>query len=90
MLGWESYSEIIGIRNITLTPQKYSKSGSYIVGETYGEHGLEPDTANATISILTSTGENRNLIVYCVLGGALLIIGLGVILIKKYVLSKKV
>ena len=85
MLGWESYSEIIGIKNITLTPQYLSHSGSYVVGD---DETFEADTANATISIITSTGENRNMIIYFITGGVLLIFAIGVVLIKKFVIKK--
>ena len=84
-LGWQSYSEIIGIKNVTLTPQSVSHSGNYIVEQS----NLEPDTAEATISIYSSTGENKNLITYYILGGALIIIALGVVLIKKFVIDTK-
>ncbi|MBO4816063.1 MAG: hypothetical protein J5507_03980 [Clostridia bacterium] len=84
-LGWQSYSEIIGIKNVTLTPQSVSHSGNYIVEQS----NLEPDTAEATVSIYSSTGENKNLITYYILGGALIIIALGVVLIKKFVIDTK-
>ena len=86
ILGWESYSEIIGISNITLTPQYECRSGSYIVGN---KDTQEADTANATISIYTSTGENKNLIIYYILGASLIIVACGVILIKKFVIKNK-
>ena len=85
-LGWESYAEIIGITNITLTPQSVSKSGNYVVGDNSTK---EADTAEATISIYSSTGENRNLVIYYVIGGALLIIAVGIVLIKKFVIKTK-
>ena len=85
-LGWESYAEIIGITNITLTPQSVSKSGNYVVGDNSTK---EADTAEATISIYSSTGENRNLVIYYVTGGALLIIAVGIVLIKKFVIKTK-
>ena len=84
ILGWESYSEIIGISNITLTSQSKSQSGNFIVGD---RSTLEADTANATISIYSSTGENKNMIIYYVVGGSLLIIALGVVLIRKFVIK---
>ena len=86
ILGWESYSEIIGISNITLTPQYECRSGSYIVGN---KDTQEADTANATVSIYASTGLNKNLIIYCISGGALIIVACGVILIKKFVIKNK-
>lgn len=86
ILGWESYSEIIGISNITLTPQYECRSGSYIVGN---KDTQEADTANATISIYPSTGQNKNLMIYCIIGGALIIVACGVILIKKFVINNK-
>lgn len=84
-LGWQSYAEIIGIKNITLTPQSVSHSGNYVVEVSE----KEPDTAEATISIYSSTGDNKNLIIYYVFGGALIIIALGIILIKKFVIDTK-
>ena len=84
ILGWESYSEIIGISNITLTPQYQCHPGNYIVGN---EDTQEADTANATVSILTSTGLNKNLIIYCILGAGLIIVACGVVLIKKFVIK---
>ena len=86
ILGWESYAEIIGIKNITLTPQSVSNAGNYVIED---KTTFEPDTANATISIYPSTGENKNLIIYYILGGALIIIALGVVLIKKFVIYTK-
>ena len=85
-LGWISYAEIIGMKNITVTPQSVSKSGNYVVGniDTY-----EADTAIATISISPSTGENKNLIIYATIGGGLIIIALGVVLIKRFVINGK-
>ena len=84
-LGWQSYAEIIGIKNITLTPQSVSHSGNYVVEVSE----MEPDTAEATISIYSSTGDNKNLIIYYVFGGALIIIALGIVLIKKFVIDTK-
>ena len=86
ILGWESYAEIIGIKNITLTPQSVCNSGNYVIED---KSTFESDTANATISIYPSTGENKNLIIYYVLGGVLIIIALGVVLIKKFVIDTK-
>lgn len=86
ILGWQSYSEILGIKNITLTPQSVSKSGNYIVGNLDTK---EADTANATISIYTSTGENKNIIIYYISGAALIIVACGLILIKKFVIKNK-
>lgn len=84
ILGWESYSEIIGISNKTLTPQYQCHPGNYIVGN---EDTQEADTANATVSILTSTGLNKNLIIYCISGAGLIIVACGVVLIKKFVIK---
>ncbi len=86
LLGWISYAEIIEIKNITLTPQSVSKSGNYVVGD---DSTYEADTAKATISISPSTGENKNLIIYASIGGGLIIIALGVVLIKKFVINEK-
>ena len=85
ILGWESHAEIIGIKNITLTPQSVSHSGNYVVGN---KETFEPDTANATVAIYPSTGENKNMIIYYITGGALLTIALGVVLIKKVLLKQ--
>ena len=86
ILGWESYSEIIGIRNVTLTPQSISRSGNFVVGD---RSTIEPDSGNATVSIYSSTGENRDFTIYYIIGGSLLVIACGVILIKKIVKSRK-
>lgn len=85
ILGWESHAEIIGIKNITLTPQSVSHFGNYVVGN---KETFEPDTANATVAIYPSTGENKNMIIYYITGGALLTIALGVVLIKKVLLKQ--
>ena len=85
ILGWISYAEVIGINNITLTPQSVSKSGNYIVGD---DRTYEADTSKATISINPSTGENRNLIIYSIIAGTLVIVALGVIIFKKNVIKK--
>ena len=85
ILGWESYSEIIGIKNITLTPQYECHSGNYEIGN---QQTREPDTANATVTITPSTGENKNLMTYYIVGGALITISLGIILLKRFVLRK--
>ena len=47
------------------------------------------DTANATISIYPSTGQNKNLMSDCIIGGALIIVACGVILIKKFLIKNK-
>ena len=83
ILGWESYSEIIGISNITLTPQYISHSGNYIARD---KATSEADNADATISIYSSTGENKNLIIYFVVGTGLVIISVGIFVIKKFVI----
>ena len=82
ILGWESYSEIIGIRNITLTPQSICHSGSYIVRDM---ETSEADDASAIVSLYTSTGENKNLIIYFMVGTGLLVISVGIFIIKKFV-----
>ena len=83
ILGWESYSEIIGIRNITLTPQSICHSGSYIVRDM---ETSEADDASAIVSLYTSTGENKNLIIYFMVGTGLLVISVGIFVIKKFVI----
>lgn len=83
ILGWESYSEIIGISNITLTPQYICHSGNYIARD---KATSEADNADATISIYSSTGENKNLIIYFMVGTGLLVISVGIFVIKKFVI----
>ena len=87
-LGWESYSEIIGITNITYTPQYTSHMGSYVAGDTkaYPVGTSEADNVDAVISITPPTGKNKNTVIYIVIGGALLVISAGVLIIKKFVL----
>ena len=83
ILGWESYSEIIGISNITLTPQYICHSGNYIARD---KATSEADNVDATISIYSSTGENKNLIIYFMVGTGLLVISVGIFIIKKFVI----
>lgn len=83
ILGWENYSEIIGISNITLTPQYICHSGNYIARD---KATSEADNADATISIYSSTGENKNLIIYFMVGTGLLVTLVGIFIIKKFVI----
>ena len=83
ILGWENYSEIIGISNITLTPQYICHSGNYIARD---KATSEADNADATISIYSSTGENKNLIIYFMVGTGLLVTLVGILIIKKFVI----
>lgn len=87
-LGWESYSEIIGMTNVTYTPQYTSHMGSYVAGDTkaYPVGTSEADNADAVISITPPTGKNKNTVIYIVAAGALIVIAAGVIIIKKFVL----
>lgn len=81
LFGWENYSEIIGIRNRTITPQSTSHFGSLEIKNPKTD---EQDDANATIILTSSTGENRNLTIYYIIAGAFIILAIGtaVILIK--------
>lgn len=83
ILGWESYSEIISISNITSTPQYISHSGNYIVRD---KATSEADNADATISIYSSTGENKNLVIYFIVGIGLVVVSAGIFVIKKFVI----
>ena len=87
-LGWESYSEIIGMTNVTYTPQYTSHMGSYVAGDTkaYPVGTSEADNVDAVISITPPTGKNKNTVIYIVAAGALIVIAAGVIIIKKFVL----
>ena len=88
-LGWESYSEIIGIKNPTYTTQYISHLGSYEAGDTkkYQDGGTsENDDSNSIISITPPTGENKDYTVYIIITGALVVIAGGIVLVKKFVL----
>ena len=86
-LGLETYSEIIGLKNVTFTPQYTSHSGNYKAGdfEAYPTGTSEPDNADAIMAITPSTGENRSYTIY-IIAGTVLIILAGGIIIKKFVL----
>ena len=45
----------------------------------------EADDASAIVSLDTSTGENKNLIIYFMVGTGLLVISVGIFIIKKFV-----
>ena len=86
-LGWESYSEIIGLKNVTYTAQYASHSGNYKAGDTEITPNTtsEPDNANATIAITPSTGADKSYTKYIIAGIALITLASGIIIIKKYV-----
>ena len=81
--GVNNFSEIIGITNVTFSPQYYSTSGSFIIED---EGTSEDDNTGATIAVTPPTGENRSYTMYIVAGISLIVIAGGVILIKKFVL----
>lgn len=87
-LGWESYSEIIGLKNLTFTAQYTSHSGNYKAGDEvrYPTGTSEDDNADSTIAITPSTGGNRSYTIYIVAGTVLIVLASGVIIIKKFVL----
>ena len=87
--GINNFSEIIGITNVTFSPQYYSTSGNYKAGDTLrtAKGGTsEDDNTGATIVVTPPTGENRSYTMYIVAGISLIVIAGGVILIKKFVL----
>ena len=81
--GVNNFSEIIGITNVTFSPQYYSTSGSFIIDD---EATSEDDNTGATIAVTPPTGENRSYTMYIVAGISLIVIAGGVILVKKFVL----
>lgn len=88
-LGWESYSEIIGIINSTYTTQYASTMGSYKAGDAkkVADGGTsENDNSDSTITITPPTGKNKSYIIYIIIAGALIVIAGGVVVIKKFVL----
>lgn len=87
-LGLGSYSEIIGITNITFTPQYTSHMGSYIAGDStsYPVGTSEVDNADSIITLTPPTGENKDNTVYIVVATMLGVIGIGILIIKKVVL----
>ena len=87
-LGWKSFTEIIGIKNISFTPQSALESGNYHVGDLDGEDGTtsQEDNDLSTLIVSTPTGENRSITIYIIAGGILIIIAGGIILIKKFVI----
>lgn len=80
LYGWENYSEIIGIRNKTKTPQSTSHFGSL---EIKNPETDEPDDANATIILTSPTGENRDLTIYYIIVGVLIVLAIGTAVILK-------
>lgn len=88
-LGMKSYSEIIGITNITFTPQYTNHMGSYIAGDSTSRRDggtSEADNAGSTITLTPPTGENKDYTVYIVVATMLGVIGIGILIIKKVVL----
>ena len=88
-LGMKSYSEIIGITNITFTPQYTNHMGSYIAGDSISRQDggtSEADNAGSTITLTPPTGENKDYTVYIVVATMLGVIGIGILIIKKVVL----
>lgn len=88
-LGWESYSEIIGLKNVTFTAQYSSHSGNYKAGDavSYSNGGTsEADNADSIIAVTPSTGENRSYTIYIVAGAVLIVLAGGIVIIKKFVL----
>lgn len=88
-LGMKSYSEIIGITNITFTPQYTNHMGSYIAGDSTSRQDggtSEADNAGSTITLTPPTGENKDYTVYIVVATMLGVIGIGILIIKKVVL----
>ena len=81
--GIDNVSEIIGIKNVTFSPQYKMTSGSRIIADASTS---EDDDSNATLVITPPTGENRSYTMYIVAGISLIVIAGGVILIKKFVL----
>ena len=88
-LGMKSYSEIIGITNITFTPQYTNHMGSYIAGDSTSRRDggtSEADNAGSTITLTPPTGKNKDYTVYIVVATMLGVIGIGILIIKKIVL----
>ena len=89
-LGWQTYSEIIGFKNVTFTPQWPDTpltSGNYKVGDT-ATPTSEVDNADSTIAITPSTGADRSYTPYIVIGvSVVVILAGGIVLIKKFVLK---
>lgn len=82
-LGLDSYSEIVGIKNVTYTAQHISSMGSYNVRD---NGTSENDDSYSIITITPPTGKNKSYTNYIIIAGALIIIAGGVIIIKKFVL----
>ena len=88
-VGLESYSEIIGLKNLGFLKQYYSNSGNYKVGDTKtAEEGgtSEDDNASSALTITPPTGKNKNMINYVFIVGGLIVMVSGIVLIKKFVL----
>lgn len=88
-VGLESYSEIIGLKNLGFLKQYVSNSGNYKAGDTKAtlEGGTsEDDNASSVLTITPPTGKNKSSINYVFIIGGLVIIVSGIVLIKKFVL----
>ena len=87
--GWESTSEIIGIKNVTNTSQYECTMGNYKVGDIESkENGgtNESDNGNGIISISEPTGSDKSYTKYIFAGTMIIILGIGIVCIKKFVL----
>ena len=87
--GWESTSEIIGIKNVTNTSQYNCIMGNYKVGDTVSRVNggtNETDNGNGVISISVPTGSDKSYTKYIFGGTMIIILGIGIICIKKFVL----
>ena len=88
-LGWQSYTEIIGIKNTTFSPQYDLTSGNYFVGDKAGEEGTtsQADNDSSFMTISTPTGENRSTSVYLIAGAVLVVIAGGIVFVKKVIIK---
>ena len=88
-LGWQSYTEIIGIKNTTFSPQYDLTSGNYFVGDKAGEEGTtsQADNDSSFMTISTPTGENRSTSVYLIAGAILVVIAGGIVFVKKVIIK---
>ncbi len=87
--GWESTSEIIGIKNVTNTTQYKCIMGNYKVGDALSRVNggtNETDNGNGVISISVPTGSDKSYTKYIFGGTMIIILGIGVVCIKKFVL----
>lgn len=84
-LGWESYSEIIGIKNVTYLTQYTNHLGNYKVGDrqSYPTGTSESDNGDTVIAITPPTGSDRSYTIYIEAILSLLLVCIGVVIIKK-------